>query len=117
MTCREKLKMEHPEYVNDVYAGGCDWCPHMYGYLERPGYCEHKEDRDRCTKCWDREIPEFKKDTYTLELTQKELMELNYAVSLYFIELLENNSVQGSSVKSIMLKMRKALKDGDTNVK
>lgn len=36
MTCREKLKMEHPESVSDLHT-------------------ENKDDI--CRKCWDREIP------------------------------------------------------------
>lgn len=60
MTCREKLKLEHPELVNPACLGGCSECPHDYGYLEKD-----KElcDRDgltadeQCTLCWDREIP------------------------------------------------------------
>ena len=26
MTCREKLKIEHPEYVGIYYRGGCKGC-------------------------------------------------------------------------------------------
>lgn len=56
MTCREKLKIEHPEYVGDYYTGGCHGCPSDYGYLTDPAKCDLKETT--CTKCWDREIPE-----------------------------------------------------------
>ncbi len=35
MTFKEKLKQEHPEYVDNYkYAGGCRGCPHDYGYIE-----------------------------------------------------------------------------------
>jgi len=59
MTCRERLKIEHPEYVNERYPGGCKGCPHEYRYLDRPEYCiiASGVDNERCTKCWDREIP------------------------------------------------------------
>lgn len=36
MTCREKLKMEHPELVDERFCGGCYWCPTHYGYLPMP---------------------------------------------------------------------------------
>lgn len=55
MTCREKLKLEHPTSVDPVCTGGCDGCPSDYGYLESPEWCKHSEEV--CQKCWDREIP------------------------------------------------------------
>ena len=55
MTCREKLKMEHPEFLNKALLGGCDGCPCDYGYLDDPEQCAATEEY--CTKCWDREIP------------------------------------------------------------
>lgn len=56
MTCREKLTLEHPEYISDEYFGGCFNCPPGYGYLDYPEYCG-SDDPDRCAQCWDREIP------------------------------------------------------------
>ncbi len=56
MTCREKLKLEHPEYIDTTYDGGCKACPHTYGYLPPPRVdicCTLS-----CSECWDREIPE-----------------------------------------------------------
>lgn len=58
MTCREKLNLEHPDYVNYSFYGGCLGCPNQYGYLGKPDYCH--SDLKTCTKCWDREIPEEK---------------------------------------------------------
>lgn len=59
MTCREKLKIEHPELVDDGFIGGCCSCPDDYGYLDIPGYCNDPSwTDDYCTKCWSREIPE-----------------------------------------------------------
>ena len=60
MTCREKLKIEHPIFVNDKYTGGCRGCPGEYGYL--PGFvygesCEIGEINEiNCARCWDQEI-------------------------------------------------------------
>lgn len=70
MTCREKLKLEHPEYVikdytsdkdslfllGSNYAGGCKGCPSTYGYMADPDWCDGTSSR--CSECWDREIPE-----------------------------------------------------------
>lgn len=53
MTCREKLKIEHPECIDEEYSGGCEGCPHNYGYLPKPDRC----GETTCTKCWDREVP------------------------------------------------------------
>lgn len=83
MTCREKLKMEHPEYVSDEYFGGCFNCPPSYGYLDYPDYCGSNEP-DRCARCWDREIPETEpienikeeKETMTNTTTKKTKVEL-----------------------------------------
>ena len=57
MTCREKLKLERPDYVYETCAGGCVGCPDDYGYLAEPYYCKGT-DRKLCTNCWDREIPD-----------------------------------------------------------
>lgn len=57
MTCREKMAKEHPKNVGFNWAGGCKGCPDDYGYLPKPEYCICIDDF-RCTKCWDREIPE-----------------------------------------------------------
>lgn len=61
MTCREKLKIEHPECVDEsICCGGCSGCPHHYGYLDRPRYCNDRyiPVEEGCTRCWDREISE-----------------------------------------------------------
>jgi hypothetical protein len=60
MTCREKLKLEHPCELDPEQVGGCNGCPSDYGYLPDPGDC--KEAVWNCTKCWDREIPEIGND-------------------------------------------------------
>lgn len=59
MTCREKLQLEHPEFVADFYDAGCNGCPHDYGYLPIPDGCGSGDwDGITCAACWDREIPE-----------------------------------------------------------
>lgn len=67
MTYREKLQQEHPEKVDDLWAGGCKGCPADYEYgseeMDKKGACiaygcEPKEYIDLCRQCWDREIPE-----------------------------------------------------------
>lgn len=56
MTCREKLKIEHPNCISITHLGGCIGCPSCYGYLENPKYCNNGDDY--CEECWNREIPE-----------------------------------------------------------
>lgn len=64
MTCREKLKIEHPELVDDAYCGGCRDCPHSdkYKYLsqEKCLCCKRgvHPSPELCTKCWDQEVEE-----------------------------------------------------------
>ena len=59
MTYREKLAMEHPEFVGANLIGGCKGCPTTYGYEpEEDASCK---DWSSCTECWDREIPESAK--------------------------------------------------------
>lgn len=57
MTCREKLKIDAPHRVGKKWLGGCVDCPHTYGYLSKPEYCDDGT-HEVCTKCWDREIPD-----------------------------------------------------------
>ena len=56
MTCRERLKLDAPTNIGPQWFGSCMGCPHHYGYLEKPDYCNN--DRETCQRCWDREIPE-----------------------------------------------------------
>lgn len=67
MTAREKLAMEHPEYVGTIYDGGYLGCPSDRGYLPRPDWCGTR--KSPCTECWDREIPEEKKTVTGLDGT------------------------------------------------
>lgn len=59
MTALEKLKLEHLEEFDEDGFPIC--CPHYFEYLDRPPYCEDSDygsTRERCTACWNREIPE-----------------------------------------------------------
>ncbi len=65
MTFRELLKREHPECINESYGGGCEGCPHEYGYeaenVVRPcsdGSMWETAD-GACAACWDRKIPGY----------------------------------------------------------
>lgn len=54
MTCREKLAIEHPAFVDKKYVGGCKDCPHNYGYAKQPDwFCN---GADTCTRCWNRPV-------------------------------------------------------------
>lgn len=72
MTCREKAKIERPEIITESAAGGCMWCPHTYGYLPPPEYCQGDTNDNNCRKCWDREIPEEEVPYKTIPLTKEE---------------------------------------------
>lgn len=70
MTCREKLRLEHPARVNPRFDGGCEQCPHTYGYMPlSTSECMEMS----CTECWDREIP----GTETINKKEKESMATN----------------------------------------
>ena len=56
MTCKEKLMLEHPEFVGKQYMYGIKGCPYDYGYLDPPLYCSGVSSS--CNKCWDRTILE-----------------------------------------------------------
>jgi hypothetical protein len=51
MTCRARLKIEHPECVSPAFCAGCKGCPEDYGYLDTSETCAG----DSCDECWDRE--------------------------------------------------------------
>lgn len=61
MTCREKLKQEHPEQVGSGYMGGCERCPSDYGYARQRTECKPCEYE--CWKCWNREVEEVENGT------------------------------------------------------
>ena len=63
MTFREKITKEHPEKIDNTCDGGVFGCPYDY-YYEGWIDCSDTSDRnnEKCTKCWNREIPEEKSE-------------------------------------------------------
>lgn len=67
MTCKEKLKIEHPDMIDNEKWGGCKGCPHMVVYMPRPKYCPYggnefemlsmEAKKILCTECWNRVMP------------------------------------------------------------
>lgn len=62
MTCREKLAIEHPEKIGKQFMGGCEKCPHDYGYMSRNDrFCKKYTDNGfssyaLCAACWGQEL-------------------------------------------------------------
>ena len=85
MKLRDKLRIEHPECIGDIWYGGCKDCPHKYGYKDtaKDGECDSKTVNDEiCRKCWDREYegeltPQEKKIEELEILTSKQAEELS----------------------------------------
>lgn len=76
MTLKEKLSIEHPECIDDMWYGGCANCPSTYGYdTEGNEKCDCKTvNDDICRECWSRE--------YKGEVTKQEQMILDLRESL-----------------------------------
>lgn len=62
MTFKEKLAKEHPENIDDCFFGGCKNCQKDYGYSEDHRSACGGANNEKCKKCWNREIPEEKKE-------------------------------------------------------
>lgn len=68
MTCREKLALEHPEYIMPFMHGGCCGCPSDFDYRAdpKPQKCSKRlvKDWDKkdkaCRECWDRPLDEVR---------------------------------------------------------
>jgi hypothetical protein len=65
MTCREKLKIEHPDEVDGRWIGGCFGCPdtNLRQYIMTDqtacrGIRGTSAGIETCTRCWDTEIPD-----------------------------------------------------------
>lgn len=69
MTCREKLKIEYPESVDNSFIGGCAGCPDHYEYMPKPNYCVNNGNNKVCRRCWGREIPDTKPVKGEIKLT------------------------------------------------
>ena len=66
MTCREKLAIERPEELDSECLGGCNGCPHTYGYAREPEWCDDNNITDeKCRRCWDREVEEVETEVET----------------------------------------------------
>ena len=78
MTCREKLKIEHPDRIKNGCIGGCVGCPSGYKYLDVPDYCGDVNipAKERCAMCWDREIPDT--DNKSEENKEERTIEIVY---------------------------------------
>lgn len=119
MTCREKLKQEHPEKIDSECFGGCTGCPRDYDYMNDPDYCkwdtgEGPELDKICRKCWDREIPETNNDIQKLADTfglsygevesivnsvqSKILTNINDDVTISFLPYKPGNSAKGQMI-------------------
>jgi hypothetical protein len=57
LSCRDRLKKEHPENINLEFFGGCLSCPDEYGYIsEDKVRCDgllRRPCQETCTACWD----------------------------------------------------------------
>lgn len=65
MTCLEKLKLEHPDLIDDTCWGGTSTCMKNFvcSYLPPPDCCSGNRllpSPENCAACWNREIPEEK---------------------------------------------------------
>lgn len=64
MTLKEKVAMEEPEKVSTGNIGGVHSCPHNYEYLPKnmdlcpPGIKFNNANEEKCTRCWNQEMPE-----------------------------------------------------------
>ena len=77
MTCKERLKKERPELVNDdLFVAGCAGCPHDYNYMDKDfRFCDIP-GVDGCVECWNRKIPETKSTNPDVSWNQiKELID------------------------------------------
>lgn len=53
MTYKERLSIEYPECINDIYIGGCCGCPGEYNYsLKSHDNCGMEPNDENCKKCW-----------------------------------------------------------------
>lgn len=74
MTFKEKLTKEHPNRIGPDYDGGCEGCPHNYGYEQ------HRTNSDwcishTCTECWNREMPGTEEKPHILDSGERRQFE------------------------------------------
>lgn len=57
MTYREKLRIEHPDFIDPDFRGGCKGCPDHYRYENTHVCLRYSNGASMtCEDCWDREI-------------------------------------------------------------
>lgn len=81
MTFKEKLKLEHPDAIDNRRAGGCVGCPFDYDYEDVESGAKNCDSAGGkgCDYCWNREIPEEKVIiTERVELTNADDIESLY---------------------------------------
>ena len=81
MTFKEKLANEHPRRISGSELGGCLECPKTYGYSEDDCSTCGGGSEEKCTKCWNREIPEEKKECGMIRERETEYQYINGAPS------------------------------------
>lgn len=96
ITCREKLAIDHPEFIDEKWNGGCKDCPSMYGYCKQESdLCDCKTcNNDICTKCWDQpyegELTELEKRYFEMK-KENDKLEEEHKRYLDFIHTLHNS--------------------------
>lgn len=101
MTYREALRIKDPDFVDDMYTGGCRGCPSDYfGNNSRclgggNGCC----NEENCRKCWDREMPEEKKAEEPIELNinleeEKEMPRLSSIIRNAVLNAIEDSAIE-----------------------
>ena len=63
MTYKEKLKQLHPQFVDEIFLGGCYNCPGHYFEGPKVDDCGHEAEEGVCRCCWEREWPETSNKT------------------------------------------------------
>ena len=99
MTAIEKLEIEHPEDISSTLPCRAKSCPYHYGYLPKPDYCSDDtiSAEVRCTKCWDREIPEEVNDIKTAHMSRKQFERLLDELDGQSLETLKTKNARYSS--------------------
>lgn len=95
MTYREKLEKEHPERLTLLAWGGCNGCPGTYDYSDdKVDNCPFNGPSPiNCNKCWDREIPERKKEAedFTKDKSYAEFMD-GHREEVYYYSMAADGS-------------------------
>lgn len=74
MTFKEKLMQEHPDKLGEDFDGGCEGCPHNYGYEQRRtngDWCISHT----CTECWNRQMPGTEEKPHILDSGERRQFE------------------------------------------